>query len=135
MLQIHITRWRQKNISKQDLAAFPSLSLPTGWFPRTEAKLKSHGLWSSEIRMKKHRNQLWEGKTEDQITLSYATRLGLEAMENLTILYYDLELNSGVSLVVKKSLLDNEKIQSLLSCLKKRIIKKAKIHNKLAPSL
>ena len=131
---IHHPLATKKNISKQDLAAFPSLSLPTGWFPRTEAKLRSHGLWSSEIRMNRYTKQQWEGKIEDQITLSYATCLGLEVMENLTTLDYDLELNSGESLVVKKSLLDNEKIQSLSSCLKKRIIQKAKTHNELVPS-
>lgn len=84
--------------------------------------------------MNRYTKQQWEGKTEDQITLSYATCLGLEVMENLTTLDYDLELNSGESLVVKKSLLDNEKIQSLLPCLKKRIIQKAKTHNELVPS-
>ena len=113
---------KKKDIRKQDLAAFPSLSLPEGWFPRTEAKLRFHGLWSTETRMKKYRKELWENKTEDQTTLSYATCLGLEVMKNLSILDYDLNLTSGESLVVKKSLIDNEKVQSLLLCLKRRII-------------
>ena len=121
----------KKNIDKQDLEAFPSLSLPSGWFPRTEAKLRSHGLWSTEARMKKYKKELWEGKTEDQATLSYATCLGLEVMKNLTVINYDLNLISGESLIVKKSLIDNEKIQSLVSHLKRRILNKAKIHNEL----
>ena len=124
----------KKDICKQDLEAFPSLSLPKGWFPRTEAKLRSHGLWSTEARMKKYRKELWEGKTEDQITLSYATCLGLEVMKNLSTLDYDLNLTSGESLVVKKSLVANKKVQSLLSCLKERIIEKSKVHNELIPS-
>ncbi len=121
------------NICKQDLESFPALSLPKGWFPRTEEKLRSHGLWSSETRMKRYKRELWEDKTEDQITLSYATCLGLEVMENLSILDYDLNLTSGESLIVKKSLINNKKIQSLLSCLKKRVIEKSKIHDELAP--
>ena len=121
----------KKNIDKQDLEAFPSLSLPSGWFPRTEAKLRSHGLWSTEARMKKYKKELWEGKTEDQATLSYATCLGLEVMKNLTVINYDLNLISGESLIVKKSLIDNEKIQSLVSHLKRRILNKAKIHDEL----
>jgi hypothetical protein len=84
--------------------------------------------------MKRYRKELWEGKTEDQTTLSYATCLGLEVMENLSILDYDLNLTSGESLIVKKSLINSEKVHSLLSCLKERILEKAKIHNELLPS-
>ena len=125
---------KKKDICKQDLESFPALSLPKGWFPRTEEKLRSHGLWSTEARMKRYRKELWEGKTEDQTTLSYATCLGLEVMENLSILDYDLNLTSGESLIVKKSLINSEKVHSLLSCLKERILEKAKIHNELLPS-
>ena len=124
---------KKKDICKQDLESFPALSLPKGWFPLTEKKLRSHGLWSTEARMKKYRKELWEDKTEDQITLSYATCLGLEVMENLSVLDYDLDLTSGESLIVKRGLMDNEKVHSLLSCLKERILKKAKIHNELTP--
>ena len=124
---------KKKDICKQDLESFPALSLPKGWFPLTEKKLRSHGLWSTEARMKKYRKELWEDKTEDQITLSYATCLGLEVMENPIVLDYDLYLTSGESLIVKRSLMDNEKVHSLLSCLKERILKKAKIHNELTP--
>ena len=83
--------------------------------------------------MKRYKKEQWEGKTEDQATLSYATCLGLEVMENLSVLDYDLELISGESLIVKRSLIDNEKIHSLLSYLKGRILEKAKIHNELTP--
>ena len=75
-----------------------------------------------------------EGKTEDQTTLSYATCLGLEVMGNLSVLDYDLNLTSGESLIVKRSVIDSEKVQSLLSCLKERILEKAKIHYELIPS-
>ena len=122
---------KKKNICKQDLESFPALSLPKGWFPITEEKLRSHGLWSTEARMKRYRKEQWEGKTEDQATLSYATCLGLEVMENLSVLDYDLDLTSGESLIVKKNLIDNEKVQSLLSCLKKRVIEKSKIYDEL----
>ena len=124
----------KEDISKRDLEAYPSLSLPEGWFPRTEAKLRSHGLWSTEARMKKYKKELWEEKTTDQVTLGYATCLGLEVMKNLTVLNYDLDLMSGESLVIKKQLIDNAKIQSLLTVLKNRIIEKSKKHPELIPS-
>ena len=122
---------KKKNICKQDLESFPALSLPKGWFPLTEEKLRSHGLWSTEARMKRYRKEQWEGKTEDQATLNYATCLGLEVMENLSVLDYDLDLTSGETLIVKKNLIDNEKVQSLLLCLKKRVIEKSKIYDEL----
>ena len=126
---------KKKAICQQNLESFPAMALPKGWFPRTEEKLRSHGLWSTEARMKRYKRELWEGKTEDQTTLSYATCLGLEVMENLSVLDYDLDLTSGESLIVKKSLIDNEKVQTLLSCLKKRVIEKSKIYNELEPCL
>ena len=125
---------KKKDICKQDLESFPALSLPKGWFPRTEEKLRSHGLWSTEARMKRYKRELWEGKTEDQTTLSYATCLGLEAMENLSVLDYDLDLTSGESLIVKRSLMNSKKVHSLLSCLKRRILKKAQTHDELIPT-
>ena len=84
--------------------------------------------------MKKQKKELWEDKTTDQVTLGYATCLGLEVMKNLTVLNYDLDLMSGESLVIKKQLVDNAKIQSLLTVLKNRIIEKSKKHPELIPS-
>ena len=74
--------------------------------------------------MKRYRRELWEGKTEDQTTLSYATCLGLEVMENLSVLDYDLNLTSGERLIAKRRMIDSEKVHSLLSCLKERILEK-----------
>ena len=124
---------KKKGICQQDLESFPALALPKGWFPCTEEKLRSHGLWSTEARIKRYKRELWEGKTEDQTTLSYATCLGLEVMENLIVLDYDLDLTSGESLIVKRSLMNSKKVHSLLSCLKERILEKSKIHDGLVP--
>ena len=55
-------------------------------------------------------------------------------MKNLTVLNHDLDLISGESLVIKKQLIDNAKIQSLLTVLKNRIIEKSKKHPELTLS-
>jgi len=123
-----------KEISSEDLESFPSLSLSSGLFPHTEKHLKSHGLWNTESRMKKYKKAYWENKTEDQVTLCYATCLGLEVMKNLSVLNYDLGLMSGESLVVRRDLVDEVRIQELLSCLKKRVLLKAKVHKDLIPA-
>ena len=94
----------KSNLSQQDLEAFQSLALPEGWFPKTEAILRSHGLWSTEARMKRYQEERWEGCTKDEATLCYATCLGLEVMKDLTPLDYDLNLISGESLVIRRDL-------------------------------
>ena len=53
--------------------------------------------------------------------------------KNLMILDYDLNLTSGEGLVVKKSLAEDKRIQSLLLCLKKRVLEKSMVHNDLTP--
>jgi len=39
-----------RGLSGADLEPFPSLALPPGWFPRTEAVLREQGLWSDPVR-------------------------------------------------------------------------------------
>lgn len=100
-------------LTDQDLDPFPSLALPTGMFPKTEAVLRSHGLWQNRVRMKRFRPELWQGRTEDQVTLTYATSLALKAMPGLVRLDYDLGLLSGESLVVRRDLQPQASLQTL----------------------
>ena len=64
---------KKESVTREDLDDFPSLSTPTGWFPKTEAKLRSHEFWSTPERMQRYKPEKWEGKTEDNATLCYAT--------------------------------------------------------------
>ena len=100
-------------LTAADLDPYPSLALPAGMFPKTEAHLRSHGLWQSRVRMKRYRPELWLGRTEDQVTLTYATSLALEMLPGLVRLDYDLGLQSAESLVVRRDLIDHASIQRL----------------------
>tara|TARA_X000000368_G_scaffold413896_1_gene402754 strand:- start:332 stop:1327 length:996 start_codon:yes stop_codon:yes gene_type:complete len=104
-------------LSASDLDPFPSLGLPSGMFPQTEAILRGHGLWQTRVRMKRYRPELWHGRTEDQVTLTYATCLALEVMPGLVPLDFNLGLISGESLVVRRDLLEEVVIQDLLQLL------------------
>ena len=101
----------------EDLDPYPSLALPAGLFPKTEAILRSQGLWQSRVRMRRYRPELWQGRTEDQVTLTYATCLALEQMTGLVPLDYDLGLISAESLVVRRDLWNEQAIQDLLGVL------------------
>lgn len=120
-------------VAREDLDDFPSLSLPSGWFPKTEAILKSHGLWSTPSKMKKYKPKKWENRTQDNLTLCYATCLALEVMTNLEKINYDLELVSGESLVILREFADTKIISDLLTHLKRRVKEKSHIHKDLTP--
>ena len=120
-------------ITTADLAAFPSLALPSGLFPKTEAVLRRHGLWQSRVRMKRYRPELWEGRTQDQVTLTYATCLGLALWRGLTPLNYDLGLVSGEALVVRRDVLNEPSIQTLLLRLRQRSLDLSERHAELVP--
>ena len=70
--------------------------------------------------MKRFRPALWQGRSEDAVTLSYATSLGLTVMPNLKPLDYDLGLTSAESLVVRRDVLEQPAIQALMSILRHR---------------
>lgn len=108
------------NLQPEDLDPFPSLALPVGMFPKTEAILRAQGLWQNRVRMKRFRPALWQGRSEDEVTLTYATSLGLTVMPQLQRLDYDLGLTSAESLVVRRDVLDQPAIQALLKVVRHR---------------
>ena len=63
--------------------------------------------------MKRFRPELWQGRTEDQVTLTYASSLALQAMPGLVRLDYDLGLISGEALVVRRDLQHQPSLQEL----------------------
>ena len=75
----------RQSLAQEDLDPFPSLSLPSGMFPKTEAILRSHGLWTTPARMARYKPELWEGQTADQVTLTYASCLALEVMAGFAL--------------------------------------------------
>jgi DNA-binding transcriptional LysR family regulator len=97
--------------SADDLRRFPSLALPPGWFPRTEAILRGQGLWQQEVPMSRYDPADWEGRCGDGVTLTYGQSL-TEALQPGTVrLDWDLGLISGEALVVRRDLIDWPPIQ------------------------
>ena len=122
---------QRDHLTPDDLACFPSLALPSGLFPQTEAALRRHGLWTTPSRMKRYRPELWQGRTEDQVTLAYASCLALEVMPGLVPLNFDLGLISGESLLICRGLREQPKIQALLDALRSRLAEKASAYPEL----
>ena len=85
-----------------DVAAFPSLALPPGSYPRVEASLRRLGLWSSLKRMNRYRRYRWEGKSEQELMVGYATVLSEQVAGRLVRLPLRLPLASGKALVLRR---------------------------------
>ena len=81
--------------------------------------------------MKRYRPELWQGRTEDQVTLAYASCLALEVMPGLVPLNFDLGLTSGESLLICRGLKEQPKIQALLDALRSRLAEKAAVYPEL----
>ena len=109
-------------IGFEDLRPYPSLALPEGSYPKVEAGLKSVGLWSSPVRMRRYQRQLWEGKTEQELTIGYGTALSLElsgaALKQLPL---DLPIQSGEALVVRRDFYETPQFRQLAQTLHGRL--------------
>ena len=113
-------------IALSDISAFPCLALQDGAFPRVQSILESLGLWSNPVRISRYKVDKWEGKTQDQMTVGYATSfsMGLYPGE-MVPLPISIPLEVGDTLVVKRVFADHPRLQTLLKLLQSRAIELA----------
>lgn len=111
----------ERGLTLGDLQRFPSLALPAGIFPRTEAVLRRQGLWHDAVAMDRYSPACWEGRTADQVTLSYGHSLNHRLAPQLVSLDWNLQLRSGEALVVCRELAEQGPILRLLETLHRRV--------------
>lgn len=107
----------ERRLSQADLERFPSLALPAGWFPRTEAHLRQQGLWRESVDFHRYDPDDWEGRSHDGVTLLYGNSLTEALMPCTTRLDWDLGMICGDALVVRRDLADQPAIQQLAAIL------------------
>jgi len=94
---------RSEKLQLEDLQDVPVLSLPDGAFPRIQNHLKGLGFHRSNVGATRHEIKCWEGRTEDQLTISYGT---VHTIGNFDGRKVPLPLSTGLtvgdSLVVKR---------------------------------
>ena len=126
---------RASSLSFKDLQPYPSLALPEGAYPKVEAALKSVGLWSSPVRMKRYDRRRWEGQTEQQLTIGYATCLSLEVSgAGMRRLPLQLPFQSGEALVVRREFSTTETFARLKHTLVERLTVLAAHHPEISLS-
>lgn len=109
-----------RRLGQGDFDPFPSLALPDGWFPRTEAILRRQGLWTEPVRVRRYDPSCWEGRCADAVTLAFGQSLSQGPSPATVRLDWDLGLISGEALVVRRDLAEAPAIQSLAEWLQRR---------------
>ena len=135
LLVIHLTRYpsyflvdqmhpllsREDELIMDDLQKFPVLSLPDGAFPKIQHHLQGLGFQRSTVGAIRHEVSCWEGRTEDQVTVSYGT---VHTISNFGGAKVPLPLSTGLtvgdSLVVDRRFADSDHFRRLLINLSER---------------
>lgn len=119
----------RERLSYEDIAAYPSLSLPSGCYPLVEQALQAIGLWNDGVRMLRYKRLLWEGKNEADLTIGYGTPLSLAISGGqLQRLPLRLPFDSGDALVVHKDLLRSDALADLIRHVRARMEAAAREH-------
>ena len=104
-----------------DLQDFPVLSLPEGAFPKIQHHLKGLGFQRSNVGAMRHEVKRWEGRTKDQLTISYGTNHTIGTFLGSKVpLPLSTGLTVGDSLVVKRCFSGSDHFRQLLLYLSER---------------
>lgn len=122
---------RGEPLGWDDVAAFPSLALPPGTYPKVEASLRALGLWSSPTRMTRYRRERWEGKSEQELQVGYATVLSEQVAGQLVRLPLQLPISSGEALVLRREWAEHPRTLALAELLRQRLAPWAAGHGEL----
>jgi hypothetical protein len=111
-----------RELTLEDIAAYPSLALPEGAFPIFEDYAKSLGLWNSPSSIFRYDMEKWEGRNETELTTSFASIFSAN-LHNSTqrVLPYKLDMECGDFLVVKKEFANHPLCQNLRQVLHDRL--------------
>ena len=113
---------KETNLCWDDIADFPSLALPDGAYPNTQIAFKKLGLWNSPVQMNRYKRELWEGQTEEDVTIGYGTCLSIVASQTDQIaLPLSLPFCAGEALVMRHERRNHPKILDLIGLIKQRI--------------
>ena len=125
----HPLFFNQKELTLDDIAAYPSLALPDGAFPVFESYARSIGLWNSPSRILRYNKEKWEGRTEDELTTSFSNLFSLDMIANKhRILPIKFDQKFGDVLVVRRQYSDHPRFLVLKITLLERLKPWAKLH-------
>ncbi len=125
---------QETGLTPEDLARFPSLALPEGWFPQLEQRLRAQQLWNTpSVQFRRYDESSWEGRTADAVTLCYGNALNLVLHPELVQLDWSIGHIGGEALVVRRDMAEQGPILLLLEELRRRVRRLAQEHEELLP--
>ncbi len=112
----------QKELTLDDIAAFPSLALPDGAFPVFEKYARSIGLWNSPSRILRYKREFWEVKAENELMTSFSNVFALGMFPfSQRILPFKLEQEFADILVVRREFANHPRFNKLKATLLDRL--------------
>jgi DNA-binding transcriptional LysR family regulator len=112
----------KRTLTYSDIAAYPSLALPPGSYPRVEAALRAIGLWNDGVRMTRYQRDRWEGRSEEELVVGYGTPLSMRISGgSLCRLPLLLPFRSGDAVVTLREHHNKPRLQEVLSHLHGRL--------------
>lgn len=113
---------RESELTFEHIARYPTLGLPAGSYPKVEESLRSIGLWNDYVRMSRYKRDLWEGKSEAELTIGYGTVLSMEISGgSLVRLPLELPFLSGEALVIRREFAEHPEMYSLRELIMSRL--------------
>ena len=109
------------DLTYSDIAMYPSLGLPDGSYPKVEESLKSIGLWNDVVRMTRYRREMWEGRSEAELTIGFGTCLSMAISgESQARLPLELPFQSGEAIMIRREFALNPELFILRALLLER---------------
>lgn len=112
----------QRQLTIDDVAAYPSLSLPEGAFPIFEAFARSVGLWNSSSSTLRFTREKWDSKMDGELTFAFASLFTLDMFgEKRFILPIEFDQKLGDILVVRREYAHHPRFNELKTTLLRRL--------------
>jgi hypothetical protein len=118
-------------LSLDDLRRFPVPQTPLPLFPNTGRHFANLGLAGPALRSHRYDPADWEGRTADGVSLTFGTPFNLAQHARLRRLDSEPLLINGVSLVVRRALLEQPLILQLTRQLQQRLQRLQRLQSRL----
>lgn len=111
----------ERGLSLDDLDRFPVLEFPEAIYPRMARCLQQIGFGAAHHRLPRYDRGSWNAQTADQVTLSFGSTLSSLGIAHQVCIDWDLGLESGESLVLRRDLLGHGAVERLVQRLGHRL--------------
>ena len=119
-------------LTLSDVRTYPWQRIKPGAYPRSQALLQAQGIWPPLRRGQRLEGVLWEGLSEEKVVVTVGSVLSSHGCETPLIpLPLNLNLETGVALVILREHADRSELHRLRSQLRERIQQRQALYPEL----